>query len=247
MTRIITVVNRKGGVGKTTTVISLGHGLAMNGKSVLLVDVDPQGHLAPGLGLEQAPGLWDLLVGHRDLRRAAHQARPGLELVPGNARTAAAQTSLTTVGAGDDTLKTAVLGKATGGHDYVIFDTAPSVGRLQVMALWAADLVIIPSAVDFLSSAGLADLVGSLDRLKGLGWAGAVLGVLPTFFDDVTKESRTNLEELRTTFGDLVLAPIHRATLLRECTAEGLTVFEKGAKSRAAQEYAALVKKLLDA
>ena len=63
MTKVITVSNRKGGVGKTTTAVSLGHGLALKGKSVLLVDVDPQGHIAPALGLEQEPGLFDLLVG----------------------------------------------------------------------------------------------------------------------------------------------------------------------------------------
>lgn len=245
--RIITVVNRKGGVAKTTTVANLGHGLAMHGKSVLLVDADPQGHLAPILGLEQASGLWHLLVGHGDLKRVACQARPGLMLVPGNAMTVSAQTSLSTMGAGDDTLKTAAAGKGKGGFDYIVFDTAPSVSRLQVMALWAADLVIIPTAVDFLSSTGLADLVGSLDRFKGQGWTGAVLGILPTFYDDVTKESRANLNELRATFGELVLPPIHRATVLRSCAAEGLTVFEKDPKSRAAAEYAVLVQRVLHA
>jgi chromosome partitioning protein len=133
-----------------------------------------------------------------------------------------------------------------GGPDFVILDTAPSVGRLQEMALWMADLVVIPSAVDFLSSAGIADLVGELAQLQAEGWKGSLLGVLPTFYDEVTNESKTNLTELQEAFGELVLPPIHRATALRECTAEGKTIFEFAPKSRAAEEYSALVWSVLD-
>ena len=87
-----------------------------------------------------------------------------------------------------------------------------------------ADLVVIPSAVDFLSSSGIADLVEELSNLRDDGWKGTLLGVLPTFHDQVTRESKVNLDELRGTFGDLVLPPIHRATALRECAAEGRTI-----------------------
>jgi chromosome partitioning protein len=80
-----------------------------------------------------------------------------------------------------------------------------------------------------------------------MGWKGAILGVLPTFYDEVTRESQANLDELKETFQDLVIPPIHRATVLRECTAEGKTVFELAPKSRAAKEYAALVWSVLDA
>ena len=244
---VITVSNRKGGVGKTTTAVNLGHGLALKGKSVLLVDVDPQGHIAPALGLEQELGLFDLLVGGRPLRETIRKARPDLWVLPGNPRTATVQTVLIAEGAGDDTLKQAIRGNVNGGLDFVILDTAPSVGRLQEMALAMADLVIIPSAVDILSSAGVADLVGSLDDLKAKGWPGRVLGILPTFFDSVTKESKANLADLTVAFGDLVLPVIHRATVLRECTAEGQTIFELAPTSRAAEEYAALVWRVLDA
>jgi chromosome partitioning protein len=247
MTKVITVSNRKGGVAKTTTVITLGHGLALKGKNVLLVDVDPQGHVAPALGLEQEPGLFDLLVAGAILRNVTRQARPGLWVVPGNQRTSTAQTVMIAERAADGALLKALRGNVNGGLDYIVLDTAPSVGRLQEMALWAADLVVIPSAVDFLSSAGIADLVGGLHDLKGNGWKGRILGVLPTFFDEVTRESKTNLDELQAAFGDLVLPPIHRATILRECAAEGKTLWELAPKSRAADEYAALVWRVLDA
>lgn len=247
MAKIITIANRKGGVAKTTTTVSLGHGLALKGKTVLLVDVDPQGHVAPALGLEQTPGLFDLLVSGASLRNVVRLARPGLWVVPGNARTATAQTVVLAERARDDTLAKALRGQVNGTPDYIILDTAPSVGRLQEMALLAADLVIIPTAVDYLSTAGLADLLAGLDDLRGHGWGGAVLGIVPTFHDETTNESRHNLAELQETLGDLVLPPIHRATVLRECAAEGKTVFELAPKSRAAEEYAALVWTVIDA
>ncbi len=248
MSKVITVSNRKGGVAKTTTTITLGHGLALKGKNVLLVDVDPQGHVAPALGLEQEPGLFDLLVAGASLRNVTRQARPNLWVVPGNPRTNTAQTVMIAEGTDDNALAQAIKGPVNGGLDYIILDTAPSVGRLQEMALWMADLVVIPSAVDFLSSAGIADLVGGLyDLRRDKGWKGQIMGILPTFHDQVTKESSANLAELQAAFGDLVLPPIHRATVLRECTATGQTVFELAPKSRATEEYAALVWRVLDA
>jgi len=180
------------------------------------------------------------------LRDVTRQARSHLWLVPGNKRTATAQAILTFERAEIDTLARALTGRINGGPDYIILDTAPSVGGLQDMALWMADAVIIPTAVDFLASTGVAALVGSLKILKDKGWQGAILGILPTFHDDITNESKANLDELKGAFGDLILDPIHRATILRECAAEGKTVWEMAPKSRAADEYAALVWRVAD-
>jgi chromosome partitioning protein len=245
--KVIVVANRKGGVGKTTTVVSLGHGLALKGENVLLVDVDPQGHVATALGVDPSPGLFDLLVGQARLCNVTRQARERLWVLPGTARTGTAQTVLVAEHAADDALSRAIRREVNEKLDYIILDTAPSVGRLQEMALWMADLVIVPTAVDYLSGRGIVDLVRELRELKaGKAWRGRLFGILPTFHDDVTTESRANLEELKTAFGNLVLPPVHRATVLRECTALGETVFETAPTSRAAEEYAALVWKVLD-
>lgn len=244
--RIVVVANRKGGVGKTTTVVSLGHGLALKGKNVLLVDVDPQGHVATALGMNPGQGLFELLVDRARLHNVTRQARERLWVVPGNARTATAQTVLVAERAQDDTLAGAIKGEVNGRLDYVVVDTAPSVGRLQEMALWMADLVIIPTAVDYLSSTGIRALVNELRTLKADGWAGRLFGILPTFYDEITRESAANYTELREVFGEMVLPPVHRATVLRECAAQGETVFETAPASRAADEYAALVWSVLD-
>jgi chromosome partitioning protein len=243
--KTICISNQKGGVGKTTTAANLAHGLALRGRHVLLVDVDPQGSLASILGVDQGPGLFDLLVSRRPLREVSTQAREQLWLIPGNKRTGTAQAMLNYEHADLGTLGAALAGQQNGGPDFVILDTAPSVSDLQAMAIWAADLVLIPTACDFLAGEGVAALVETMDKLKKRGWAGRLFGVQPTFYDDVTNESKLNLADLRGAFGDLVLEPIHRATVLRRCAAEGQTIFEVDPKSRAAVEYSRLVDKVL--
>ena len=244
--KTITVANQKGGVAKTTTAVSLAHGLAYRGKEVLLVDVDPQGQCASALGLEQEPGIFNLLVSGKPVRDVVRTTRrQGLYLIPGDKRTATAQTLLALERAGEigillETLRSGLNGR---GPDYVVMDTAPSVGGLQEMALWSADGVLIPTATDGLAIGGVAEIVATLERLaQRHQWQGTILGVLPTFYDEITRESQTVLADLRTSLGEgLVLDPIHRATALRECAANGQTIFEWDARSRAAQEYAGLV------
>jgi len=105
---------------------------------------------------------------------------------------------------------------------------------------------LIPSATEFLSSDGLTQIMSTLTQLRETrSWKGKLLGVLPTFYDEQTRESSSSLVELQKTFGKALLAPIHRATILRECAAEGITVFEKDANSRASKEYQKIVSILL--
>ncbi len=249
--KIIAVANQKGGVGKTTTTVNVAHGLACRGKEVLLVDVDPQGQCASALGLRREPGVFDLLVSAKPLRDVLRTTgRQRLYLIPGDKRTATAQTLLTLERPGEIGLLMEALhsGLNCSDPDYIVMDTAPSVGGLQEMALWAADGVLIPSATDALSTEGVAEIVATLERLaQRHRWQGNIMGVLPTFYDDVTRESQTVLADLRKSLGDeLVLDPIHRATALRECAANGQTIYEWDSKSRAAQEYAHLVWKVVD-
>ena len=247
MTRVITVSNRKGGVAKTTSAVSLGHGLALLGNQVLLVDTDPQGHVASALGLEQEPGLFNLLVVGRPLREVIRLARPGLWVLPGNQRTRTAEAMLVYEKADYSAVVKAITGKINGKPDYIIIDTQPSgVGFLQEAALWAADMVLIPSAVDYLSGTGIVDLVTKLSEFQARGWPGGIVGVLPTFYDAVTRESQQTLADLSDTYGEIVMQPIHRATVLRECAAEGVTIWEFNGGSRAREEYARVLYALME-
>jgi len=243
----IAIVNQKGGVGKTTTATTLAHGLALGGRQTLLIDVDPQGQIASSLGRPQEGGLFNWLVGEYALRDVVRTSgRDRLYLIPGNKRTATAQTVLNAERRTLQAIRKELPEVEQSGISVVVLDTAPSVGGLQEAALVAADLVIIPTATDFLASEGVIRTMETLKELREKdGWRGRVLGILPTFFDDVTNESQAMIADLHDTFGEkLILTPIHRATVLRECASEGVTIWERAPKSRPAQEYAELVERI---
>jgi len=240
MTATITVANQKGGVGKTTTAVNLAHGLVRAGKRVLLVDLDPQGQCATILGLKQEPGAFNLLVADVPADQVIRATdRPEMFVVLGDRKTATAQTVLEVQRTPLSYTQTKLApASQSDRYDYVVIDTSPSVGELQEQALWAADGVLIPCAVDYLASDGVFNIAETLKRLHDEhNWGGEILGVLPTFYDDVTRESRATLQDLRKRFGKVLLGPIHRATILRECAVEGKTIFELAPESRAARQY----------
>jgi chromosome partitioning protein len=249
MTTTITVANQKGGVGKTTTAVSLAHGLGFEGKRVLLIDLDPQGQCATILGLAPEPGAFNLLIAEQPLSQVIRSTdRENLYVVLGDRKTATAQTVLgvqrSLISFTYDRLITAA---EQENLDFIIIDTSPSVGELQEQALWASDGVLIPCAVDYLASDGVFNIAITLKRIhEEFQWNGRILGILPTFYDDVTRESKATLEDLKKRFDHLLLEPIHRATILRECAVEGKTIFELAPRSRAAEQYQALVQYVLN-
>jgi chromosome partitioning protein len=171
--------------------------------------------------------------------------RENLFLLPGNQMTAKAQRLLTIEEQPINYIKDNLAAIRKLGFDYLLFDTPPSTGGLQEMASWAADLAVIVSSLDFLSADGVS---GFLEMLKVLQtekqWRGKLAGILPTFYDEQTRTTREQMTNLQSAFPDQVFAPIHRATVLREASAEGLTIFEKDIKSRSALEYEDLARRL---
>ena len=252
-TKVICIANQKGGVGKTTTAVSLAHGLALRGKQVLLLDMDPQGQSATALGRNPEPGIFYLLTMGTSAQETTFvnswvrsSGREGLTLYPGDQQTMAAQTVLNAQNRPVSAIRNAISRFFKEGLDYIIFDTAPSVGGIQERAVWASDLVIVPTATEFLSADGVSKVMQMMSILQEKkNWKGALLGVLPTFYDEQTRESKATMESLEGRFGSSVLPPIHRATILRECAASGQTIFETDPDSRAADEYLTLTKRVL--
>jgi len=244
MTQILTIANQKGGVGKTTTAVNLAYGLTLKGFKVMLVDLDPQGQCATVLGLKQEPDAFNLLVSEIPASQVIRATdRTDLYVILGDKKTAVAQTVLSiqrspiTYTAGK--LRPTAEAEA---FDFVILDTSPSLGELQEQALFAANGVLIPCSVDYLASDGVFTIQQTLEKLASdFQWQGKIISILPTFFDEVTRESKATLADLQDQFGELVHNPIHRATILRECAVEGKTIFELSPSSRAAQEYHAFV------
>ncbi|MFZ6027792.1 MAG: ParA family protein [Chloroflexota bacterium] len=252
-TKVIAICNQKGGVGKTTTAVSLAAGLALCGRECLLIDLDPQGQSAVALGLSPEPGAFYLLT----MGTAAHETafikqyvrntgRERLWLLAGDQTTMAAQTVINAQERPASAVRESITRFTNNGLKYVIFDTAPSVGGIQERAIWASDLVIVPTSTEYLSTDSVRKITDTLVYLQQeKAWKGALLGVLPTFFHDQLREHRAAMEDLRQGFGEHLLPPIHRSTLLSECPGESKTIFEKDPASRSAQEYQALVECVL--
>lgn len=253
--KTIAFANQKGGTGKTTSTINIGHALARMGQRILVIDFDPQGHAAVSLNLDTEPGVanWLLYPSFNATPLTSETVQQwirttsceNLFLLPGNQMTAKAQRMLSIEEAPINTVRELLQPVRRMGFDYVLFDTPPSTGGLQEMATWAADLVVIVTSLDYLSADGVSNFIEMLGVLRShKKWSGKLAGILPTFYDEQTRTTREQMSNLGTAFPRQVFAPIHRATLLREASAEGLSIFQKDAKSRPAQEYATLAEKL---
>lgn len=221
---VVAVSNQKGGTAKTTTAVALAHRLAQLGRKVILVDLDSQGSCAASFGMAPTPGLFSWVITGADLASVLVEVRTGLQLVPGDVKTAEAERIL----AGSDYPSEVLADRLGGGigADFVILDCAPSRGLLHMAAHHAADVAIVPVAVDHLGVVGCLQEMDSLDAVRKRGHNVEVLAVVPTFFDSVTIESRENLARLQAAFDGLVTEPIPRATKVREATAYGHTVWE---------------------
>ncbi len=240
MMKTVTVANQKGGVAKTTTAVTLAYVLSvLKHRRVLLVDFDPQGQCATSLALNPEAGVFNVLVNAKsDIRQWIRETgREGLDLLPGERSTATAQIVMNAENRPIDAIRTA-LRTLVKEYDFAILDSAPSVGGIQERAVFAADMVLIPTATEFLAMDGLDQMIAMLETMrKDNGWKGTLFGILPTFHDERTTESTKSFADLNENFGEYVLDPIHRATILRECAAEGKVIFEKDPTCRAAQEY----------
>ena len=226
MTTIINVANQKGGVGKTTTAVTLGHGLSREGRRVLVVDLDPQGHVAFALGMKKTNGLYRLLVESEPLHKVAEEARPNLDIIACDKTGEAVGRHVTTQNYREKIVKKALKGAT---YDVIILDTPPSLGVLHVAALVASHWILIPTKLDAMAVDGVNEILRSMaeveqgedDPHKFEGYS-----ILPTFFDRTTKETTIQLRELVNAFGKIVWPPIPQDTKAREAAAYGKTLWE---------------------
>jgi chromosome partitioning protein len=247
--RVIAIVNQKGGVGKSTTAVNLGASLALLGRRVLVVDIDPQGNTTTGVGVDKRAverDIYSVLLGGTPL---AEVVRPteveNLYIVPATLNLAGAEVELVSTLQRENRLK-AALSKVVGDYDVILIDCPPSLGLLTINALTAATEVIIPVQAEYYALEGLSQLVAIVRRIKeGLNPQLAIRGVLITMFDGRTKLATEVVEEVHRYFPDRVFhTQIPRNIRLSEAPSYGKPAILFDVKSRGAQAYLSLAKEL---
>ena len=240
MTRSIAVFNQKGGVGKTTTVINLADALANKGHRVLILDLDPQGNATSGLNIEKdrESMIYDYLLGAEG--DFAVQVKDNLSIIPSGATLAGIEIEFARRDNWQSVLKDRIA--ELKGYDYIIMDCPPSLGILSILALTAADGILIPVQCEYYALEGLSQLMESIQLVRG-GFNPdlAIEGVLLTMYDGRTNLSMQVVEEVKNYFKDAVFSTvIPRNVRLAEAPSYGMSIIDYDKNSRGAKAYASL-------
>lgn len=249
MARVIAFAQQKGGVGKTTSTINLAAALMERGRRVLLIDLDPQGALSAGLGLNPLSlerTVYDVLRQTALLLAdVVHVTEDGYHLVPANIDLAAAEIELVSEPGREYFLKEK-LKPILGDYDYVLIDCQPSLGLLALNALSAADGAILPVQTEYFALRGMDLLFQTIRKVRErINPTLRVIGILPTMFDSRTVHAREVLEELRRTYPELLLKTIIPKTVkLPDSTIAGQSILKFQPTSPAAEAYRELAREV---
>lgn len=241
MGRIIAVTNMKGGIGKTTTVVNVGAGLALKGARVLLIDVDAQGNLAPSLGVTARRTIYEVLIDNADPAKCIVSARPNLDLIAADDSLLGAQTMISQRSDWSRVLEQAIR-PLKSAYDFILIDSPGSLTVLSANALSASNDLLVPTTIEHLSIKGLQLLFKQVKRLKNS--TSSIRIIVPTMFDGRVRQSGAMLKQLQETYGMLVAPPIRVNVKISEASSEGQTIYEYDRRSRGALDYAVLVERL---
>ena len=243
--RKLAIALSKGGVGKTTTAVSLAAALALAGRRVLLIDVDTQGQAARSLGLAPPAGLAELATGEANGEQAVAPARANLDLLAGGRGLASLKRLITRKDFGGEQTLAEALTPLDDRYDFAILDTAPGWDALSINALFYAEEVLAPVSLEVLTLQSLLDFTGSLASIARYRPNLGLRYVLPTFLDRRVRKSDEILTQLTGHFGERVCAPIRYNVRLSEAPGYGQTIFEYAPHSPGADDYRALAERIL--
>ncbi len=246
MKRIIAVSNHKGGVGKTTSVVNIGAGLARSGKRVLLIDLDPQANLTISFGIQEAEKtIYGSLKGEYEL--FPMNVGENLDIVASTLDLSGAETELSSE-AGREYILQELIEPITGNYDYIIIDCPPSLGLLTINAFTAVEEVFIPLQPHYLAIKGLAKIIEVINKIKRrLNKSLEITAVFVTLYDKRKILHRDVLQTIKTYFGDRVFyTKIRENIALAEAPSAGNDIFSYDASCNGADDYRRLVKEIIE-
>ena len=230
--KILAIVNQKGGVGKTTTAVTVAAGLARDRWRVLLIDLDAQGNCADALGIPKGDGLYRFLIENAGVD-AVQDLGYGLHVITSDKTTLKVKRILSGESFSEYALRNTIEA-LPAAYDLVILDGAPGADLLQINALVAATHFLIPVSLAHLATVGAVDVLGTVQSLKQVGaFQGQWLGILPTMWDRQTNESHAQLKAMAERFGKLVWPPIPIDVKAREAPGAGQTLWDYAPDCRA--------------
>ncbi|MFH1523236.1 MAG: AAA family ATPase [Patescibacteria group bacterium] len=250
MSKIISIVNQKGGVGKTTTAVNLGAYLAYLGKQVLLVDIDPQANATSGLGIDHRnldKGIYEAIIGHNQLHEVVkHTLQDGLRIAPATLSLAGAGIELVNIENREYRLLK-IIESIKDEYDYVIIDGPPSLGLLTVNSLVAADEVLIPIQSEYYALEGLGQLLETIGLVQAnLKPELGIMGAIITMFDKRNRLSGSVMNELYQYFPNRVFRSIiPRSVKLAEAPSFGRSILHYDPGSKGGKAYERLAKEVV--
>ncbi len=245
MGKVISLLNHKGGVGKTTSVINIGAGMVALGQKVLLVDLDPQANLSVSLGIPRQPNtIYEALRGESEIEPYTHKER--MDVVMSTLDLSGAEMELINE-AGREYILRELFEPVREEYDFIIIDCPPSLGLLTLNALAASDYVYIPLQTEFLALQGLAKIKQVIDKVKfRLNKRLELGGVIATMFDSRKILNRDVVETIKKYFGERVFETLIRDNVaLAEAPAQRKDIFDYSPNSLGAQDYMSLSQEIL--